>query len=45
MCIDENLQEARDTADPYPSAQDLFERGRAPGEEDMFNDVDRKSVV
>ena len=39
------LQEARDTSDPYPSAQQLFERGRAPGEEDMFNDVFKKDFI
>ena len=35
----------RDTTDSYPSAQDLFKRGRAPGEEDTFNDVFKKDFI
>ena len=31
--------------DPYPSAQELFEWGRAPGEEDTFNDVFKKDFI
>ena len=42
---DSDLQEARDTSDPYPSAQSLFEQGRAPGEEDTFNDVFKKDFI
>ena len=37
--------EARDTTDPYPSSQALFERGRAPGEDDLFNDVFKKDFI
>ena len=37
--------EARDTTDPYPSSQQLFERGRAPGEDDTFNDVFKKDFI
>ena len=39
------LQEARDTTNPYPTAQSLFERGRAEGEEGTFNDVFKKDLI
>ena len=31
--------------DPYPSAQTLFEHGRAKGEDNMFNDVYKKDLI
>ena len=37
--------EACDSTDPYPSAQQLFERGRAPGEDDTFNDVFKRDFI
>ena len=37
--------EARDTSNPYPSAQSLFEWGRAPGEDNTFNDVFKKDFI
>ena len=40
-----SFQEARDTSDPYPSAQALFEHGRAEGEDDTFNDVFKKDFI
>ena len=39
------FQEAHDTTDPYLSAQNLFERGRAEGEDDTFNDVYKKDFI
>ena len=45
MCPDYDFQEARDTSNPYLSAQSLFERGRAPGEEDTFNNVFKKDFI
>ena len=39
------LQEARDTTDPYPSAQTLFARGGAEGDEDTFNDVFKEDLI
>ena len=44
-CSDDGFQEARDTSDPYPSAQSLFEQGRAAGEDDTFNDVFKKDFI
>ena len=32
-------------SDPYLSAQSLFERGRAPGEEDTFNNMFKKDFI
>ena len=40
-----SLQEARDTTDPYPSAQTLFAWGGAEGDEDMFNDVFKEDLI
>ena len=40
-----DIQEARDTSNPYPLAQSLFERGRAPGEDNTFNDVYKKDFI
>ena len=40
-----DFQEARDSHDPYPSAQALFERGRAEGKDDTFNDVYKKDLI
>ena len=37
--------EARDTTDPYPSAQELFARGGAKGGEDTFNDVFKEDLI
>ena len=31
--------------DLYPSAQALFKWGRAPGEDDMFNNVFKKDFI
>ena len=41
----EEYTEARNTTDPYPSAQQLFDRGRAPGEDDTFSDVFKKDFI
>ena len=35
----------RNSHDPYPSAQTLFERGCAEGEDDMFEDVYKKDLI
>ena len=43
--LTKSFQEARDSYDPYPSAQNLFERGRAEGEDDMFNDMFKKDFI
>ena len=40
-----SFQEARDTSNPYPTAQALFECGRAEGEDDTFNDVFKKDFI
>ena len=46
MYTDEcSFQEARDSHDPYPNAQNLFERGQAEDREDMFNDVFKKDFI
>ena len=45
MCSNIVLQEARDTSDPYPSAQGLFEQGRAEGEDVTFNNVFKKDFI
>ena len=44
-CSDGFFQEARDTTDPYPSAQSLFARGGVEGSEDTFNDVFKKDLI
>ena len=31
--------------DPYPSAEELFQCGRAEGDEDTFNDVFKKDLI
>ena len=35
----------RDTANPYPLAQALFERGQVEGEDDTFNDMYKKDFI
>ena len=40
-----SFQEARDTTDPYPTAQSLFARGGAENEEDTFNDVFKEDLI
>ena len=35
----------RDSHDPYPTAQSLFERGQAEGNKDTFNDVFKKDLI
>ena len=35
----------RDTHNPYPMAQALFEQGRAEGEDNTFNDVFKKDLI
>ena len=36
---------ARDTTDPYPTAQSLFDHGRSDNAEDTFNDVFKKDLI
>ena len=35
----------RDSHNPYPTAQDLFSRGQAEGNKDMFSDVFKKDFI
>ena len=39
------LQKARNSHDPYPSAQNLFDRGQVEGNEDTLNDVFKKDFI
>ena len=39
------FQEARNSHNPYPLAQNLFNRGQAEGNEDTFNNVFKKDFI
>ena len=39
------FQEARNSLDPYLSAQELFDRGQVEGNEDTFSDVFKKDFI
>ena len=45
MEFSSEFAEARDTTDPYPTSQALFNRGRAENPEDTFNDVFKKDLI